>query len=268
MPPITLNVSYLETSQLVPKEWADGNQLGYVFNPTICQADHGLSMIYRVVNPDSDIRRIAACRIDANLFPVPGSVVPLSDLIEFVDPNSRDTRALNWHADPRVFCLNGELFVTWNDGSAQPSNHQFMTKLDSTGTRPDGLAREIVTKRNRRPIEKNWMFFCADDKVWCTYSAFPHDVMSVDMRDPEYVVCTPAYSTLSRCEYESHIRRGSGRSAADRPWRPVSDACTFKLQDVRYPEVLCLHGLRDRKDGAFCRHALRQCSVHAAIGSG
>ena len=203
MPPITLNVSYLETSQLVPKEWADGNQLGYVFNPTICQADHGLSMIYRVVNPDSDIRRIAACRIDANLFPVPGSVVPLSDLIEFVDPNSRDTRALNWHADPRVFCLNGELFVTWNDGSAQPSNHQFMTKLDSTGTRPDGLAREIVTKRNRRPIEKNWMFFCADDKVWCTYSAFPHDVMSVDMRDPEYVVCTPAYSTLSRCEYES-----------------------------------------------------------------
>lgn len=203
MLPITNEYLNFDTRLLMPLEWASDSSNAYIFNPTICETGDGFALAYRVVLPDSEFRRLATCRLDRDLNPVPGSAVPLSDLIEFARPETLEHRGLTWHADPRFFNLGGEIFLSWNDGSALPHNHQFLLRMDGSGTRPNGLAREIITSRNRRTIEKNWMFFGAGDKVWCIYTTFPHDVMSVDMEDPDYVVCKPAHSVGAKADYET-----------------------------------------------------------------
>lgn len=207
--PITQENWTLAAEHLVPEIWASDTKGTYVFNPTMCKVEGGYAVCYRVVQVGSEIRRLATCRLDEDMRPVPGTTVALSEKIEFAQANSLDDRARNWHADPRYFVLDGRIFLSWNDGAAKPINHQFMLEMDASGTKPAGLAREIVTTRERRAIEKNWMFFQADGETYCIYSAFPSDVMAVDMSDSDYIVCSPAYASSSEEGYQSlygHVR--------------------------------------------------------------
>ena len=200
-----LSVMVLDSLSLVPQEWreevhsatldqalADGKTPEEaaaeaaaaarfrVFNPTLIDVRGGYALCYRVVADNTDVRRLATCRLTPELALVPDSVTPLSNLIEFEDAALQDVRARTWHADPRYLRLRGRLYVIWNDGANRPMNHQFILELDPQGLRPVGQAREITRQLKRDPVEKNWMLFEAQDKIWATYSIQPHEVLRVD----------------------------------------------------------------------------------------
>ncbi|RYG87207.1 MAG: hypothetical protein EON58_20940, partial [Alphaproteobacteria bacterium] len=70
----------LNSADLLPSAW-HGEEPTYIFNPAIVSSDDGFLLFYRVVRKDLG-RRIAACRLDANLTPIPGSARPFSDGIQ------------------------------------------------------------------------------------------------------------------------------------------------------------------------------------------
>lgn len=237
MLPITEDHWNLDQSILMPAAWATGQDEAYVFNPTMCKVAGGYALCYRVVQPNSDERRLATCLLDEDMRPVRGSAVALSDEIRFALAEDLDHRALTWHADPRYFVLDGRIYLSWNNGSAQPQNCQFLLEMDATGTRPAGLAREIVAVRDRRPIEKNWMFFETGGQTWCIYSSFPHDVMSVDLDNPDYVICKPAFVTSAVSDYETlyGVVRGGAQPVSLGDHLLVLAHSSYKMSDgLRY----------------------------------
>ncbi|MEI2269327.1 polysaccharide pyruvyl transferase family protein [Microbacterium sp. No. 7] len=189
-----------DASELTPEEWRDGGE-ARAFNPTIAEVDGGYVIAYRVVQVDSDHRRIATARLDADLALVPGSVRPLSDEIAFADEGLPE-RAKTWHADPVYLWLRGRLYLLWNDGGARPSNHQFLLEMTSDGQHPASPARELTTL-DRRPIEKNWTLFEADGEVYASYSYRPHRVLRVDLDSSDTrIVATTAHRSNFTTDYE------------------------------------------------------------------
>ena len=155
-----------------------------VFNPTLVAQGDGYALCYRVVADNTDVRRMATCRLTRDFQIVPGSLTPWSSLVQFARADELNARALSWHADPRYLRLRGKLHVIWNDGANRPANHQFIVEMDEQGLVPAGLAREIVRPNLREPIEKNWMLFEADGGMWATYAIQPHQILSVDFDQP------------------------------------------------------------------------------------
>lgn len=200
---------------LIPPEWARGDlQFAYVFNPSIIRVSvDRLAMIYRLVLPMSEERKLCACQIDASSFQIiPESVTPFSDLIYFASAAQLTQRAQTWHADPRYFHLKGRLYVSWNDGSARPFNNQFLIEVDRDGLTPVGPARIIESARKRRNIEKNWIFFEAGNEAYCVYTTQPHDIMAVDLTFPDRVLCSPLYVSGAEVNYDKvygEIRGGA-----------------------------------------------------------
>lgn len=74
MKPICDEFWLLSPSDLTPKEWHTEGQDAYVFNPTMCASGTGFALVYRVVLPNSDSRRLASCRLDSNMQLIPESV--------------------------------------------------------------------------------------------------------------------------------------------------------------------------------------------------
>ncbi|WP_176256920.1 polysaccharide pyruvyl transferase family protein [Derxia lacustris] len=162
-----------------------------VFNPTLIALGDGFAMTYRVVHEKQEIRRLAACRLTRGFEIVPGSVTPLSDLIRFADEENLNERALQWHADARYLVLDGAIHLIWNDGANRPRNHQFIARMDAAGLRPVAPAREIYRAR-RDPIEKNWMLFTAESKLWAVYGLCPHEVLSVREEGDRFLLAEEA----------------------------------------------------------------------------
>ncbi len=183
----------LDSDNLVPPVWKNGETSQFhVFNPTIARGPDGTCLCcYRVVDVERRIRRIAGCKLSQDFSIINDSVVAISDLIRFGQPETLNDRSLTWHADPRLFVLRGRLYMTWNDGENRPQNHQFMVELDPHTLQPRGGAREIVADMPRRKIEKNWMFFELAGEVYCIYSMQPHVVLRVDLDDEALVRCMP-----------------------------------------------------------------------------
>lgn len=188
------DVHRFDKSQLIPGSWRLHFSTGaLVFNPTIVTREGGYAMCYRVSPPDGSFRGLAACHLDHDFRVVPGSVVPISDLITYARTQGLNERAQSWHADPRYQRLVGKLYLSWNDGGNRPINHQFLMEMAEDGTTPAGPARELVLNgMDRRSVEKNWMMFDLEDQVYAVYSCSPHVTLHLDMSDPEAVQCQPA----------------------------------------------------------------------------
>jgi hypothetical protein len=181
----------LEVASLVPQAWKNLSlESVHTFNPAlISDGQGGFIMAYRFVSDLDLIRRIGICRLDGNLDVIEGSALELSDLIQFADPKTDDI-SREWFADPRLFELQGKIWMAWNDGNRSDGNHQFLVEINRSGQlAPNGLAREITITDHRRKNEKNWAFFEVNGDVRVVYSIAPHRVLKVDMSDKSKIIC-------------------------------------------------------------------------------
>lgn len=169
-----------DPATLLPASWRAAAGTGPVrtFNPGLLREGSGWLLACRVVLPDG-LRRIALCRLDANLRVVDGSQFPFSDRVQFAPTAPYPEVARHWLADPRLYRWDGRMFIYWNSGWHEPRNHQFLQELDSRSLAPIGPPRELQLRGERRPLEKNWTFFEArPGSLRAVYSIAPHRVLS------------------------------------------------------------------------------------------
>jgi len=188
---------------LVPQQWQEGGDTHYyTFNPTIIKIHEGYAMCYRLVSSTNLLRKLATCHLSNKFEIIPGTVTPLSDLIEFAVPEDFGAGETIFHADARYFFLKGKYYISFNNGKTSKPNHQFLIEMKSTGLIPDGKAREIIINDTRQAVEKNWMFFEIDGRVFSIYSITPHRILDVDLSNADYVFCEEAYSSKWENQYE------------------------------------------------------------------
>lgn len=207
-------ITAFENDELVPEAWrpAGGNRAIRAFNPAVIRDGDGWLLAYRVVTEPDVRRRIGICRLDGNVRVIPGSPVPISDWIQFPGANYAASEATSWFADPRLYRLQGRLFVYWNSGWHEPRNYQFLQELDPVSLRPLGHARELTLASPRRKLEKNWSLFEHDGAVYGVYSVNPHRVLSVSLRGSGEIECREIACTPNPGGYaQSHggLRGGS-----------------------------------------------------------
>ena len=185
---------YFRAEELLPAAWRGLACQGPLrsFNPALLADGPGWLFAYRMVGADSR-RRIAVGRLDAELRIIPGSAVALSDLIRFAAERPYPDAVRRWFADPRLYRLDGRLFVYWNSGWNPQPNFQFIAELDSDTLMPRGAARELRLAGARRPIEKNWTFF-GDDPVYALYSPMQQAILDVSLDSTPAVELRPRHA--------------------------------------------------------------------------
>lgn len=181
----------LANEALLPATWKrpDVDQRIRAFNPSLLPDRDGWIFAYRIVTEPDLTRRIALCRLDANLGIIPGTPLPFSDWVRFAPDSFPSRQATTWFADPRVYRLQGRVFVYWNSGWHEPQNHQFLQEIDPTSLRPIAPARELVLKGTRQKLEKNWGIFEHDRCVYAVYSINPHRVLSLSLEGEGPIDC-------------------------------------------------------------------------------
>jgi pyruvyltransferase len=178
---------------LVPAVWRDRLAPGipYVFNPSIIAHGDEFVLAYRVVLADGQ-RHIALCRLDKNLVPRPGSIVPFTETLNYA-VETAGIAAPRWAADPRLTWLGSRLYVNFNSGWDPQPNHIYLAEVDPDTLLPLDAAREVVRKGRRRSVEKNWMFFSHDNTVYVVYQYAPLEILKADLSQPDRVMCEPAF---------------------------------------------------------------------------
>jgi hypothetical protein len=170
---------------LVPAAWQrEQPDLAYfVFNPAICPCPGGWVMVYRVVAPRYATNRIAACRLDASLKIVAGSVVPLSDTLIGVNQGIGDPRLVQ-HGE-RTYLLYCRF---------DPVSHLFLAELDLDALSAKGDSRFLALPA-RQLHERNWMLFPHDGDLLAVYTISPHVVLRLDLAGRAEVSCERVFTT-------------------------------------------------------------------------
>ncbi len=160
--------------ELLPAVWRAQLGRGVIrtFNPTLVALPTGYALAYRVVLPDG-LRRLALCRLTTDLDVVPGSTLPLSDLLGPMDAAACSQQACTWFADPRLVRWGDQLLLHWNSGCHAPRNHQFVQALDPVSLMPTGRPRELLRIGGQFRIEKNWGLLASGGELWAVYSLCP-----------------------------------------------------------------------------------------------
>ncbi len=83
-------------------------------------------------------------------------------------------------ADPKLFRLRGEPWMTFNTGSPSGRNELYIRRLVDSGDRPIRCDLD-----GRRAIEKNWQFAEHDGRFVAVYSAEPLIVLEGPLPDPD-----------------------------------------------------------------------------------
>lgn len=189
-----------DPKDLLPGAWRSFMDQGPVrlFNPGLVRDGGGWILAYRVVGTDS-VRRVALCRLGAQFEVVEGSPTAFTDGIRFGPSAGRSERTTNWFADPRVFRAVGRLWLYWNSGWQDPTNHQFVQEFDAGRLLPVGHPRELVLAGDRRTLEKNWMFL-GDDASHAVYSVCPHRILEASWASDDRVECSEISSTPWDCD--------------------------------------------------------------------
>ena len=213
---------------LLPAPWrrATPSNGVRVFNPTLLPIENGWLFAYRVVAEPDLRRRIAVCRLDREFRVIQESPQPWSDWVNF-PPNDYPPQATTWFADPRLYQLNGRVFVYWNSGWHEPRNYQFLQEIDVTTLRPIGAPRELMLSGARQKLEKNWMLFESatiaaptpaprSDRgtgLFAIYSVQPHRVLSFSLAGSGPIefadVSTPAPNPRGYAQVHGGLRGGA-----------------------------------------------------------
>lgn len=244
-----------QASELAPKKWmhqASGDPL--VFNPTILAiSDNITTMCYRVSTSKGEFRRIATCLLDEQLKVMEGTVFPLSDALRFhpntVDQHGEGSRSLTWHADPRYHTINGEIYLSFNDGANKPYNNQYLVKMSDDGLTPVGHSKSLrIVNAARQNIEKNWMFFGDGSNAFAIYSFEPRIIFHVDLdSDQEFVDCRLAVLQAWSSDYSQifgEVRGGASpifvNQSDSHQFFLSIDHSSYKMHDGRHYEC-CAH---------------------------
>lgn len=161
----------------------------WTFNPGLLRDGDGWLLAARIVGGDQK-RRIALCRLDGRFRVIAGSQRATSDAIHFPAAAALCERARTWFADPRLFRLDGRIFLYWNSGWHEPENHQFIQELSAGGLAPLGAPRELLLRGPRRPLEKNWTFF-GEPSGHALYSIAPHRILRFNLDGEGPIELTP-----------------------------------------------------------------------------
>ena len=228
-----MTANIFSNDELIPFNWRwnAGNGHVWCFNPSLTRLNDRWLMVYRVVLSDQK-RRLALCLLDNDLQVISGSVVGVSDQIEFDTNSNYSEHVKNWFADPRIYWLAEKLFVYFNSGWHDPINHQFIFELDQESLTPVTVARELILRGGRQKIEKNWMLF-GNGPYFAVYSVSPHCVLQLDL---------PAEGDVW-CERVSHL-----------PWTANEHTPVSTLRGGAPPQLLNGHFY------SFCHH------VQATLG--
>lgn len=181
---VTLPIEF-DGSDLVPAAWQrEQPDLAYfVFNPALYPYPGGWVMVYRVVAPRYATNRIAACRLDAFLKIVAGSVVPLSDTLIDVNQGIGDPRLVQ-HGE-RTYLLYCRF---------APISHLFLAELDMDTLAAKGTSRLLVLPARQRH-ERNWMLFSHDRDLFAVYTISPHVILRLDLAGQAEVACERIFTT-------------------------------------------------------------------------
>ncbi len=185
-----------ENAALVPEEWRFRAAQGpiWAFNPSILSdGDSGWILAYRLVFRDQ-ARRIAICRLDAELRVIPESAIPLSDRLSPARSCSYSEIDRTWFADPRLYRLGGRLLLYWNSGWHDSPNVQFLQELDESTLDPRGLPRRLERDVERQKIEKNWMLF-GQESLFALYSMAGQRILKRDCEDAESIQLNEVFGT-------------------------------------------------------------------------
>ncbi len=183
-------------SALVPTEWLlrAGQGPVWAFNPAIVtDGADGWIFAYRLVFRD-EVRRIAICRLDSHFHVIPGSCVPLSDVLNPQRSDEYSEVDRTWYADPRLYCLGERLLLYWNSGWHNSPNAQFLQEIDQLTLLPVGKPRVVRRNRTRQFIEKNWMFFGAD-ALWAVYSIAGQRILKSSFESSESIEFEEVFDT-------------------------------------------------------------------------
>lgn len=185
---------HFRAEELLPAAWRDLASQGALraFNPALLADGSGWLFAYRMVGADAR-RRIAICRLDAGLRVVPGSAVALSDLVRFDAGRAYPDAVRAWFADPRLYRLDGRIFLYWNSGWSPQPNFQFVVELDGATLMPRRTARELRIEGARQPIEKNWTFF-GEDPIYALYSPTSQAILEVSLDGAPDVALRPRHA--------------------------------------------------------------------------
>jgi hypothetical protein len=167
---------------LLPTAWRRFLTEGPVraFNPGLLRDGDGWLFAYRIVGPDG-LRRIALCRLDAQLRVIDDSAKAFTDRVNFHAKKDLPEIATQWFADPRLYQFGRRVFIYWNSGWHEPQNHQFLQEFDTSTLLPVGAPRELLL-RPRQKLEKNWTFFEASNgSTYAVYSILPHRILQFSL---------------------------------------------------------------------------------------
>lgn len=174
----------LAPDDFIPSAWqpTDPNGPIRMFNPGLALAAGTRVLAYRLVLADGR-RRLAICRLDASDRPLPGTVVPLSDLMPDAGP---------WQADPRLCVVGDRLFLHFNNGDRLRPNSIYLVELDPDSLMPLSPPRPLCLAGPRRAVEKNWMVFTPDgEDLLAIYSIRPHVVLRLHLAPGGPIICRP-----------------------------------------------------------------------------
>jgi hypothetical protein len=205
-----------ESQDLLPDAWRAPFGAGPVrlFNPALLRAGAGWIFAFRAVGPDL-VRRIGLCRLGPDLQPIAGSSQPWSDAIRFSPGEALPAQARVWFADPRLYRLDGRLFVYWNSGWHEPQNCQFLQEISAADFRPIGPPRELRQRGPRRPLEKNWTVF-GEGPFQVLYSLRPQRVMEFSLAGEGPIDCGDEWA-------QGHEDAGPGELRGGAPPQAVGD---------------------------------------------
>lgn len=140
------------------------------FNPSIAILDGEINVTFRACkNPDTGRFNAYYVRYRENRENY--RLYNLSELV--VDMGVENV------ADPKVFCINKEIWVTFNTGYSMCNNRLFIMQLYPKVDQPIECHFP-----GRNTIEKNWAFFKKDNVLHALYSCNPVIVLKADNFDP------------------------------------------------------------------------------------
>jgi hypothetical protein len=173
-----------DSRDLVPMDWQKTreNSEFYIFNPALLSLGEEWLLAYRVTTPAYELNRIAACRLDANLRVVPGSVSPLSDTFK---------NAQEGIGDPRLIHHQGKIYLSYCH--FYPRSEQYLVELQADGLSARSPSR-LLTLNPRQVHEKNWMLFSHAGQLLAVYSIAPHVILRLNLEDKNQVDCERAYA--------------------------------------------------------------------------